>query len=824
MPFVRVTAGWTERGFDLHGLGWDNLLSDSRAIAVYTSDGTLLAVNDPMLDLLGWAIEDVERRGWIACLYPDPGEQLRTLHNTNELSRAGALPRRHTRAANRGDGSLIVLDLLSTPVQLPDGRRAVFTVAADATRRSVPLGRGFRELVEDAPDILSRFDARTGACVFISSAAERVLGYGPSEFYKRPQLVRERLLASSRGAFREAIRTVESGAPCWVVLEFHRKDDTVVTLHQALYPICDVSGHVVVIEGVARDISALRALERRLEDTVEELKAKNAELSSLDRLKSQLLGSVSHELRTPLVTIKGYNELMMRGSLGPVTPRQRRALETSGGSIDRLADLIETLLDFARREEGRLTLRRARIDARVALREAVEHYGARIADKGLTLSVELGRRPLVVDGDSARLGQVLRALLSNAAKFTDAPGEVRVVADQLGDHVELRVTDSGIGIPAGLHDKIFDRFFQVDASMTRRFGGAGLGLALAREIVSLHEGTIHVDSEPGRGSTFTVRLPVASLGRSTHSGRSRSDRPVLLLGAPPAALGDLHARLEAEGMVVIEATSGHEVQKRARRHRPDAVVLALDADLLDTIAALHHDPDTTSMPVIAMVDAWRREAALPIADYVVNTNEAPRLAEAVRRLLGRPLPGGPAPRPARVLVVDDEPSIVDFTRFVLEAEGYEVRAAASGEAALNLVSDEDGAVDLVLLDVALEGLDGIEVCRRLKARPETAHVPVLIVTALSGDRVRHSAFEAGAAGVVNKPFGVDEFLRLVRLHLPRAEARDPGEAALDGEADDAAAGLPGGLAEPLGADLAEPLAAPAAQAERQRVRPAPRKA
>src|SRR5207247_143942 len=147
------------------------------------------------------------------------------------------------------------------------------------------------------------------------------------------------------------------------------------------------------------------------------LRARNEELSSLDRLKSQLLANVSHELRTPLVTIKGYNELILRGSLGPVTPRQRRALEIASSSTERLVDLIESLLDFARVEDGRLTLRRTRVDVRAPIREAIAHLTGRITEKGLRLRVELPSQPLDVEGDPARIVQVMKVLLSNAEKF-----------------------------------------------------------------------------------------------------------------------------------------------------------------------------------------------------------------------------------------------------------------------------------------------------------------------------------------------------------------------------------------------------------------------
>src|SRR5262249_10335231 len=158
----------------------------------------------------------------------------------------------------------------------------------------------------------------------------------------------------------------------------------------------------------------------------------------------------SHELRTPLVSIKGYNELLLRGALGPLTPRQRRGLEIAGANTERLIELIETLLDFARREEERLDLHPPRFDLRAAVEDAISALGDRIASRNVILRVEIGVDPVPVLGDRARLAQVFRALIGNAEKFSDSsadrPAEIMVSAQSGHDFIEISVTDRGIGI------------------------------------------------------------------------------------------------------------------------------------------------------------------------------------------------------------------------------------------------------------------------------------------------------------------------------------------------------------------------------------------
>jgi PAS domain S-box-containing protein len=184
--------------------------------------------------------------------------------------------------------------------------------------------RGYRELVEAAPDMLARFEVGSGRLLFVNRAVERITGRAPTQFYADPTLFACTIAAEYRDVWEAALVQAGRGDARSFDLGLLHLDGRQLIVQQSLYPICDEAGQVLVIEGTARDITAIRQ--------IEQLKARNEERAALDRLKSQLLANVSHELRTPLVSIKGYNELLLRGALGPLTPRQRRGLEIAGAN------------------------------------------------------------------------------------------------------------------------------------------------------------------------------------------------------------------------------------------------------------------------------------------------------------------------------------------------------------------------------------------------------------------------------------------------------------------------------------------------------------
>ncbi|HXU72130.1 MAG TPA: ATP-binding protein [Polyangia bacterium] len=759
-----------DRGFidpALAGLPqWQALAVAPLASAASTA-GRLVFASRAFLDLVRWSPEQLTERSWLEVLFPEPHEREAALREVLPLYDSGGVLRHRIEAAC-GDGRRRVLDLTTTAITLPDGGRGLMAIAVDSSGQSMPVGGGERSveaLVDDAPDVVLRVDAMTGRILFINRAIERLTGYSPEELYRDPNLFASLILPEQRPAWEACFSRLQEMSARTFDLMLTAKSGERVLLELSLYPVRDAAGRINVLEGVARDNTSLKQLE--------EIRQRNLERASLDRLKTQLLANVSHELRTPLVSIKGYNDLLLRGTLGPINARQRRGLEIAAANTQRLVELIETLLDLARREEGRLELSMTRFDLREAVASAAAAVGERLASRNLPLRLDLGNEALPVTGDRARLEQVFRALVGNAEKFTEQPGgSIDVHADRRGSFVEVSVADRGIGIPIDARARIFERFYQVDASSTRRFGGAGLGLALAKELVTLHGGDITLDSAEGRGSTFTVRLPAADVGEATST--IPAGRALILVGAEAGSRATIEPLLAASSLQpldVLWAASAEELLRRARRHRPDIVVLALpDGDsspatttIVSTLEELRRDDDTAQLPVVVVADV---RGPIGRADLVVSPSDGARLTEGLGKLLGRA-----ARKPegrARVVVVEDELEILDFTRFVLEREGYDVVSVTSGADALDTVDDD---VDLVILDIVLADADGIEICRELKTRESSARVPVLMVTAMTGESVERNSIAAGADGYLVKPFGLDEFLQKVRLHLRTDRAR-----------------------------------------------------
>jgi signal transduction histidine kinase len=250
------------------------------------------------------------------------------------------------------------------------------------------------------------------------------------------------------------------------------------------------------------------ALERaRLTD---QLHWANEELKALDQLKADFLNNLSHELRTPLTAIVANAEFLEEYA-SPVLSQAHRGFVTEiRRGADRLERMLNTLFDFTAIEAGRLLTQKVPVDVGPMLRQLEAEEAPALATAGLGFTMTVKDEPLRVAADPLRLAQALRALLDNARKFTPAPGMVQIRAGREADFVWIEVQDSGIGVAPDDQARVFDTFFQVDGSLSRPYGGAGLGLALARAIVLAHGGTLMLRSAPGIGSIFTVRLPCAA--------------------------------------------------------------------------------------------------------------------------------------------------------------------------------------------------------------------------------------------------------------------------------------------------------------------------
>ena len=255
-------------------------------------------------------------------------------------------------------------------------------------------------------------------------------------------------------------------------------------------------------------IEAVQESYRELQDKNRQLEGAYAALKELDRLKSNFLATMSHELRTPLTSVIGYSEMMLEGIGGPLTREQRDYLGVIMEKGENLLQLITSILDISKIEAGRTRLVIAEVDVGQVLRDAVATVLPLARKKGVKVVWEPSPLPRIhCDRDKVR--QCVVNLVNNAVKFTPAGGQVTVDARPLpGERVALQVADTGIGIAPDHLARVFDVFYQVDGSSTREYGGAGLGLAIVKSYVEAHGGEIKVESAPGKGSTFTVVLPV----------------------------------------------------------------------------------------------------------------------------------------------------------------------------------------------------------------------------------------------------------------------------------------------------------------------------
>lgn len=288
----------------------------------------------------------------------------------------------------------------------------------------------------------------------------------------------------------------------------NRSDGCEVWASSAAEMTCDEAGRPLTVVGALQNITERKRSELALIEARD-----RAEAGS--RAKGEFLAVMSHEIRTPLNGVLGMAQAMEREELSPV---QRRRLDVIRQSGESLLALLNSILDLSNVEAGKLELEQGQVDVDGVAWTALQAFSAQAAEKGVTLSLRTEPEARgVYAGDSGRIGQILCNLISNAVKFTER-GSVEVSVNRIGEVIVIKVADTGIGISTEQQQLLFEKFVQVDASITRPFGGSGLGLAVSKQLVQMMGGSIEVESAPDAGSTFTVRLDLPRLGDSSPAG------------------------------------------------------------------------------------------------------------------------------------------------------------------------------------------------------------------------------------------------------------------------------------------------------------------
>jgi signal transduction histidine kinase len=249
-----------------------------------------------------------------------------------------------------------------------------------------------------------------------------------------------------------------------------------------------------------------RSLEQKVALRTQELQIALNKLSELDRMKSNIIASISHELRTPLTHIKGYQELLLAGAMGKLTPTQEETIGIIRNASERLERLIDDLISISQISRGEAGLKISVLDIKSIVTQAFTRNQAAAEKKSIQITSNIADGLPKVKGDTHKLLWVISHLLENAIKFTPNEGRVSLEVWQLDKQVQIAVKDTGIGIPSTKYEEIFEPFHQLDSSASRKYGGTGIGLTLAKQILEAHDATIQVQSQPGAGSTFKITL------------------------------------------------------------------------------------------------------------------------------------------------------------------------------------------------------------------------------------------------------------------------------------------------------------------------------
>ncbi|MDF2733569.1 MAG: integral rane sensor hybrid histidine kinase [Chloroflexota bacterium] len=512
---------------------------------------------------------------------------------------------------------------------------------------------------------------------------------------------------------------------------------------------------------VADDLAVLQLISRRAilaaerEEVLAERERLIVELRSASAAKSDFLAAMSHELRTPLNSIIGFSELLER----PISPDGHEAAtvqEFAGhihGSGLHLLELINEVLDLAKVEAGKLDLRPIVFDLEELVRQTIDQMQPLADRKAIRLGVEAdGRQD--VEADRSRIRQVVFNLLSNAIKFTPEGGSVRVLLSSEGRSARLEVVDTGVGIATDDQASIFEAFKQAPAAAGLE--GTGLGLTLARQLVEAHGGTIALESEVGRGSRFTVVLPLGRASRepvptaaaAAAEPVAAGQRLVLAIEDDPSAAELLRVYLEEAGFAFAIAPDGRTGVEWATSLRPAAIILDIllpDFDGWEVIQRLKGAEATRDIPVIvvSVVDDAPLGFALGAVDYFVK----PVSREALLGSLGLlTFTTKVQTRVVTALVIDADPAAGPSYRAQLEPDGFRVVVADSGEAGMQRARDE--RPDLILLDLILPDTDGPDLVARLKADPATSDIPIWVTTRGDLDDRERARINGKVQGVV----------------------------------------------------------------------------
>ena len=731
-------------------------------IVVASLDGTILKVNQRTVEMHGFASQD-EMLGQNALVLVAPGEKEKMTESMRRVIKEGTIS--GVEYSLVGAGGAEFPAELSTNVLKDSSGKAIghITIVRDITKRKQVLQAmresedKFSKAFRASPDAsaITRFD--DGLYIDVNDNYTVVTGWTREEIINHTS---KEIGIWAKAKDRDKMLKIlkEKGRVQNEEFEFRKKSGEVRVWLFSGEPI-EIGGERCII-AMTVDITERKRAEEALKQKVEELRIAYERLQELDKLKDSFLSTVSHELRTPLTSIKSFSEILLAYEEDRDT--QKEFLTIIKEESDRLTRLINDFLDLSKIESGRMQWEMVELSIAEVIKTAVNTTQALAAKSGLEVKVELSPNLPAVVCDKDRLVQVMTNLLSNAIKFTPEGGKIEVRArlgkdeksKQKSDMMMVSVTDSGIGIDPKEYDSIFEKFKQVGDTLTDKPKGTGLGLPICKEIIEHFGGRLWVESQPGKGSTFFFTLPLTAAEVEEPPAEEveepvkvaiTGDKTVLVVDDEANIRRFLGHELKKRGYKVIQASGGSQAIERARKYRPDLITLDVLMDSMsgfDVTAVLKGDPDTKDIPIliVSVVEDRQRAYRLGVNDYLTKPFRIEALVDKVSQLL--------QDAQKKILVVDDDKNLVRSLKYQLGKRGYSTGVAHNGKIALERVASRPP--DLILLDIMMPEMDGYEVMKALKSRPETAQIPIVVMTGVEIDGVRVKALSVGAADCFTK--------------------------------------------------------------------------
>jgi len=704
------------------------------AVVIVNHVGKIVLVNTQVEKMFGYTRGEMIGQP-VEILIPDRHRARHPGHRTGYFAdpKVRAMGSTLELAGRRKDGTEFPVEISLSPLETEEGV-LVSSAIRDITERKRAEDK-FRGLMESAPDAMVIVD-RNGGISLVNAQTEKLFGYSRDELLGRsietlvPARFRARHPGHRSGYFGSPKpRPMAAGSDLFGL----RKNGTEFAAEISLSPIETAEGTLVT--AAIRDITERKQMEDRMQQA--------------NRLKSEFLANMSHELRTPLNAIIGFTELMNDGEVDPESPQHKEFLGHILASGRHLLQLVNDILDLSKVEAGKMEFRPEPMNVPRIIGEVVAMLSSVAGAKRIQIETIIDPTVTEVLLDPGRFKQVLYNYLSNAIKFTPEGGRVKVsMRPDSFDMLRLEVEDTGIGIKEEDLPRLFIEFQQLDAALTKKHPGTGLGLALTKRIVDAQGGSVGVRSTPSEGSVFHAILP---RGQSVHSlpveraadeERSpRSGPSVLVVEADPVDREMLAQTLTGAGYVVRTVSTGGRALNVLRANDFDAVTLDLalpDMSGLEVLRRFRRGDKKPTVPIIivAAIDNPDTVAAFQVHDVIPKPVDGPAVLASLKRAGVNVEGAGP------VLVVDDDPSSLGLMAATLSRLGYRFVCKPDAHAALNAARTAPPSA--VILDLLMPGMDGFEFLWRFRSDVRNRDVPVIVWTAkdLSDEEEEHLRYNA----------------------------------------------------------------------------------